>query len=134
VLWSAALLALPARVGSQLLGDTWHDARAVLPGMVVWQLGTVAAFGAAAAIIAKGWARTSFRISAILGPAFLLFGLVGTRLAGASGAAIGLALAQWIVVPIYWIRLVTGTGAALPSPHRAPDSSPEIAHPVVDMA
>ena len=46
VLWSAALLALPARVGSQLLGDTWHRRGAVLPGMVVWQLGTVAAFGA----------------------------------------------------------------------------------------
>jgi O-antigen/teichoic acid export membrane protein len=134
MLWSAILLALPARLGSQLLGDTWHDARAVLPGMVVWQLGTVAAFGAAAAIIAKGWARTTFRISVILGPASLLFGLVGTRLGGASGAAAGLALAQWIVVPIYWTRLATGTAAALPSPSHAPDSSPEIAHPVVDMA
>jgi O-antigen/teichoic acid export membrane protein len=134
VLWSATLLALPDRIGSQLLGDTWRHARAVLPGMVVWQLGTVAVCGAAAAITAKGWARTSFRISAILAPAFLLFGLVGTRLAGGSGAAAGLALAEWVIVPVYWTRLVIGTTAASRVPGHAPGSWPEVSHGVVDTA
>jgi O-antigen/teichoic acid export membrane protein len=134
VLWSAIVLALPESLGSQLLGDTWHDARAVLPGMVVWQLGTVAVCGASAAVTAKGWARTSFRISAILAPAFLLFGLVGTRIAGASGAAAGLALAQWVIVPVFWTLLVTRTAGPLRSSSHAPGSLPEIAHRVADTA
>ena len=102
--------------------------------MVVWQLGTVAVCGASAAITAKGWARTSFRISAILAPAFLLFGLVGTRLAGASGAAAGMALAQWVMVPVFWTLLVTRTAGASRSPSHAPGSWPEIAHRVADTA
>jgi O-antigen/teichoic acid export membrane protein len=134
VLWSAILLALPTSLGSQLLGDTWGDARTVLPGMVVWQLGTVAVCGASAAITAKGWARTSFRISAILAPTFLLFGLVGTRLAGATGAAAGMALAQWAIVPIYWTLLVSRTAGTLRSASYAPGSWPQIAHRVADTA
>jgi O-antigen/teichoic acid export membrane protein len=134
VLWSAILLALPTRIGSQLLGDTWQDARAVLPGMVVWQLGTVAVCGASAAISARGWARTSFRISAILAPTFLLFGLLGTRLAGASGAAAGIALAQWAMVPVYWTLLVTRTAGPMRAPSHAPGSWPETAHRVADTA
>jgi hypothetical protein len=133
VLWSAALLALPARLGEQLLGDTWSDARAVLPEMVAWQLASVAACGAYVAMAAKGWARTNFRISAILGPAFLLFGLAGTWLAGATGAATGLAFAQWIVVPIFWVRLATDTAAAAP-PDDAPQSAPGIGSEMVDLA
>jgi O-antigen/teichoic acid export membrane protein len=134
MLWSAVLLALPDHLGSQLLGDTWRDARAVLPGMVVWQLATVAVCGASAAITAKGWARTSFRIAAILAPAFVVFGLVGTRLAGASGAAAGMALAQWAIVPFYWTLLVSRTAGTFLSASGAPGSWPEVAHRVADTA
>jgi hypothetical protein len=134
VLWSAALLALPARVGTQLLGDSWREARVVLPGMVVWQLGTVAACGAAAAITARGWARASFRISAMLGPGFVLFGLLGVQLAGAGGAAVGLAIAQWTVVPFFWARLVTGTWAASTPHEHAPDPPPVRGQRVVNKA
>jgi O-antigen/teichoic acid export membrane protein len=105
--WGAVVLALPDRVGTALLGDTWDNADAVLPAALLGQVAIAAAFGAQVLLIARGFAKDSFWSQAFLGPGFLVFGLGGLHLWGAPGAALGLSLAQCVIVPIAWWRALT---------------------------
>jgi O-antigen/teichoic acid export membrane protein len=106
LIWSALLLALPDSTGRQLLGDAWEGGREVLPAMAVTMAGIGAAIGAACMLRALGAVRETFRQSLLLAPLLLVFGLVGVWQGGAQGAAIGFAIAQWIPVPLWWLRLV----------------------------
>ena len=106
LIWSALLLALPDSAGRQLLGDAWEGGREVLPAMAVTMAAVGAAIGAACMLRALGAVRETFRQSMLLAPLLLVFGLVGVWQGGAKGAAIGFAIAQWIPVPLWWLRLV----------------------------
>jgi O-antigen/teichoic acid export membrane protein len=111
VIWSAIILALPDSTGRQLLGDAWEGGREVLPGMAASMAGIGAAIGAAAVLRALGAVRQTLSQSLLLAPLLLVFGVVGVWLDGARGAAFGFAIAQWIPVPLWWLRMVRTTRA-----------------------
>jgi O-antigen/teichoic acid export membrane protein len=117
LVWGAVLLAMPDHVGEVLLGDTWANAQAVLPWSLAALVGIGISFGASTLMIARGFARDAFWTNALLAPSFLIFGIGGLLLWGAPGAAAGFALAQWVVAPVAWWRVLglirredTGTG------------------------
>ncbi len=100
--WAAVLLMIPDDLGVTLLGDTWASAQAVLPAAFLGLVGIALGFGASTVLLAHGFAKESFWISCLLGPGFLVFGLAGLHFGDAPGAAAGLSLAQWFVVPVTW--------------------------------
>jgi O-antigen/teichoic acid export membrane protein len=107
LVWGGVLLALPDSVGTALLGDTWDSAQAVLPASLLGTVAIAAGFGAGSLLVARGFARETFRINCLLAPGFLVFGIGGLQLAGAPGAALGLSLAQVVVAPAIWWRVLT---------------------------
>jgi O-antigen/teichoic acid export membrane protein len=107
VLWGAVLLALPDRWGTVILGDTWMYAKAVLPASLLGLVAIGVAFGAQVLMIARGFAKEFFWATALLGPGFLVLGLGGLQLWGAPGAALGLSLAQCVIVPLAWWRALS---------------------------
>jgi O-antigen/teichoic acid export membrane protein len=101
-----ALLALPDEMGEALLGDTWASAQSVLPASLLGLLAIAVIFGPNTLLIGLGFAKETFVLNSVLAPAFLIFGLGGLQLAGAQGAALGLSLAQVVLVPAMWWRVV----------------------------
>ncbi len=106
LVWGGIMLALPDRVGVALLGDSWEAAQSVLPATLVGLVAIAAGFGASSLLVALGYAKETFRINCLLAPGFLVFGLGGLELWGAPGAALGLSLAQVVVAPAIWWRVV----------------------------
>lgn len=106
VAWGVVLLATPDSLGVKLLGDTWSNARAVLPASLAGIVAIGVGFGPATMMMAHGYAKESFRTNVILAPSFLILGVLGLQLWAAPGAAAGFALAQWIVAPVVWWRLL----------------------------
>ena len=107
IVWGVILIALPESVGAALLGETWRNAQAVLPAALLGLVAIGAGLGASVLMIARGYAKESFWTQSILAPGFLVLGLLGLELGGAPGAALGLSLAQCIVTPVAWWRVVT---------------------------
>jgi O-antigen/teichoic acid export membrane protein len=114
VVWGGAVLKLPDSAGRELLGDAWNGGRDVLPALIALQVAVAVAIGPACVMRAFGAARETFVLALVLAPLLLSFAAVGARLDGAVGAAAGLAIAQWIPVPLWWVRLfkVTNQGRA----------------------
>lgn len=106
LVWGLALLAIPDHLGVALLGDSWLPAQAVLPASLLGLVAIGTGFGANLVMVAHGYAKDSFWTSALLAPGFLVFGLTGLHYWGAVGAAFGLSLAQCIVVPVVWWRVL----------------------------
>lgn len=104
--WSTMMLLLPESIGVELLGDTWHDARAVLAPVSASFAGIAAGLGPLCTLRAFGAARATFEIGLVIAVLLLGLGTLGVILDGAYGAAVGLAVAQWISVPIVWYRMV----------------------------
>jgi O-antigen/teichoic acid export membrane protein len=103
--WGGIALALPTRIGHSLLGETWPSVRVVLPASILWSCAILFSTGPAVVLRLLGRARVAFEISALTPPMLLIFSLVGLHYYGAAGAAAGFALSQWIVAPVWWIRL-----------------------------
>jgi O-antigen/teichoic acid export membrane protein len=106
VVWGVAVFLLPDSVGAALLGDTWTTARDVLPASLLGLVAIAAGFGANSVLVALGYAKETFRLNFVLAPSFVIFGLAGLEWGGAPGAALGLALAQVVVVPAKWWRVI----------------------------
>jgi O-antigen/teichoic acid export membrane protein len=120
VVWGASALALPDEAGVYLLGDTWDSAEAVLPASLVGVVASAVAFGANTLLMARGFAKETFRINALLAPGFFVFGLLGLELGGAPGAALGLSLAQVVVTPALWWRAIVLMRRGADSPVERP--------------
>lgn len=106
VVWSTVMLLLPDSVGVQLLGDTWREARSVLLPIAASFAGTAAGLGPLCTLRAFGAARATFEIGLVIAVLLLGLGTLGVILDGVHGAAVGLAVAQWISIPIVWYRMV----------------------------
>jgi O-antigen/teichoic acid export membrane protein len=104
LLWTGVLLAVPYNWGVALLGATWPGGRSVLLASGFAYAGVGAALGPNVLLLAFRRTRDVFWLSMSLVPPLFLFGLVGVGAASAPGAAIGFALAQWLVVPLWWRR------------------------------
>jgi O-antigen/teichoic acid export membrane protein len=103
--WGAVLLALPSSIGRHLLGDTWPLTKVVLPASILWVCAIVLSTGPAVVLRVLGRARVSFEINAMTAPLLIVLGLAGLHIGGVAGAAAGFALAHWLTVPVWWIRL-----------------------------
>ncbi|MYT19623.1 hypothetical protein GTW69_04850 [Streptomyces sp. SID7760] len=102
--WGAVLYALPARVGRQLLGDTWAAACALLPATgaqyAVMGLGTCALLTLR---VLNPRATLSLQVVFSLLSVVLLLG--GYALAGVAGAAWGLAAGSALKAGAAWLRV-----------------------------
>ncbi|KMO99458.1 MATE family efflux transporter [Streptomyces roseus] len=102
--WGAVLYALPARVGRQLLGDTWAAACALLPATgaqyAVMGLGTCALLTLR---VLNPRATLSLQVVFSLLSVALLLG--GYALAGVAGAAWGLAAGSALKAGAAWLRV-----------------------------
>ena len=123
LVWGLALLALPDAAGVALLGDTWDTAQVVLPASLVGLVAIAVGFGANTLMVARGFAKETFRINSMLAPGFLVFGLTGLKVAGAPGAALGLSLAHCVVAPALWWKVLVLMRRE--ETHRLADQHPE---------
>ncbi len=105
LVWSVALYVLPTSVGTALLGDSWTVARAVLPLSAAAMLALALVTGATTALKGMGLAGRLLRITVVQSPLILALGCGGAALAGAQGAAAGLALAQAVGCVLGWVLL-----------------------------
>jgi O-antigen/teichoic acid export membrane protein len=103
--WGMLFLIAPDSVGRTLLGNSWIGTSAILLPMVLGQLGGNLAHGAAAALIAMDRAKVSLSLQMTFAPLTLLGGIGGVFVAGAEGAAWGLAAPFWILLPFWWMKL-----------------------------
>lgn len=105
VVYVIVLLVLPARWGITLFGASWSGAAAVLLAMGLSAVASSLANGPAGILYGIGSARLTFRINLAKGPILLVAVLVGTSLAGAVGAAWGLALTEAAVLPAWVLTM-----------------------------
>jgi O-antigen/teichoic acid export membrane protein len=105
-LWGAVLLLLPDRVGVFLLGETWASARSVLPALIVFTCCIGAAVGSGAVMRALNRSNLLVRASVLLGPLIIGLSALGVVTHGATGAAIGFAVAAALVIPVSWLLMM----------------------------
>jgi len=111
VAWGVVLLLLPDQVGRALLGSTWPAAREVLPAVTVAAAAGGAQAGALVGLRALASAKRS--LAARLASSTLVFvgGVGGAMLAGAVGAAWGMAAGVSFGTLLFWLQLVRGAQA-----------------------
>jgi O-antigen/teichoic acid export membrane protein len=122
LVWGTLLLQLPDGAGRELLGDAWDGARSAVPAMTAWSAGIAATVGPVCVLRAFGAAREIFRLSLLLGVLLLSLGVIGATQGGADGAALGFAIAQWLVFPLAWARMLHVIGAKEETAPESPDA------------
>lgn len=106
---SLVLVVLPAWAGRQLLGETWALAKPLLAWVLLRQvlaalaLGPEIALRGFAAARASSWARL---INSVL---LIVLGIGGAVVDGATGAAVGMALAQGLATVVWFAYLRRAT-------------------------
>jgi O-antigen/teichoic acid export membrane protein len=98
-------LALPDPVGRLFLGESWDPGRSVLLPLVLALTGWMAAASGHTGLRALEAADRILRIALITSTASLLAATLGVWLAGAVGAAWGLAAGSWLGMVVSWIEL-----------------------------
>jgi hypothetical protein len=98
-------------IGRTLLGDTWPQTHHLLALSIVQQAGAAAAVGLSCMLIALGQAKNTFRLNLIAAPQLLVYPVVGVVVGGGTGAVIGFAAANWIMVP-FWARMLRDAARA----------------------
>ena len=123
--WGLILLfALPRGLGTLLLhAKQWQP----VYGLVIWltlsMMGACVTAGAVAGLRALGVARRSLRANLIASGIFVVLGVLGAVVGGATGSVEGTALATWIGAGVSWWLLRIGLGEhgrALRHAHRIP--------------
>jgi O-antigen/teichoic acid export membrane protein len=102
VAWGALVLALPRGIGELFLGANWEGARSLLLPLAVGATGLGATYGPYAGLYALAAAKRSLRARYIDAFATLIMALAGAAVAGALGAAWGLAIAAGLENPVAW--------------------------------
>jgi O-antigen/teichoic acid export membrane protein len=121
--WVAVLLLLPAAAGRHVLGDSWAGARSVLAGSGAVQLAVACVIGASLGLKALRRADRMLRVTFFQAPVMLGLGALGAWYAGASGAAVGFAVAQGLGLVVCWVVFLRAD-AAPRSWVSAPDDMP----------
>jgi O-antigen/teichoic acid export membrane protein len=104
LIWGGIFVIIPEQFGRALLGDSWASAKSLIP---ILALGA-AAFGAQTAAIAAlrvfAAANRSLRARVIAAPISMFVAILGGAVAGAEGAAIGIAAGSFFSAAITWIQ------------------------------
>jgi O-antigen/teichoic acid export membrane protein len=119
IVWGVVLLvAVPRGLGAWLLGPVWRPTYPLIVPQIVYYVGLAFAFGMGVGLHALGAARRSLRAVFISSVLSLNCSLVGAVADGAVGTVTGLAIAQWIVAPVFWWEFC----AAMHESGRVPDA------------
>ncbi|MER5752807.1 hypothetical protein [Streptomyces sp. NPDC002088] len=120
--WAAVLYALPARWGSQLLGDTWESAAGVLPATGAQY--AAMAFGVCGLLALRVLSpRATLPVQLVFSPVSAGLLLAGYAWTGVAGAAWGLCLGSVLKGAAAWVwaaRTPEGTGAVSATAATAP--------------
>ncbi|MGI5347190.1 hypothetical protein ACQEU8_03230 [Streptomyces sp. CA-250714] len=105
LLWGAALLLVPDRVGELVLGGVWHSASELIVPATLGVAGAGLGTGAAAGLRALGAARRSLRSQLFASACYVIGGLGGAAVAGTVGSAWGVAAATVCGSAVWWLHL-----------------------------
>jgi O-antigen/teichoic acid export membrane protein len=118
--WGVVLLvAVPRGLGAWLLGPVWRPTYPLLVPLILYYVALAFAFGMGIGLHALGAARRSLRAVVISSIMALNCSLVGAAADGAVGTVAGLAIAQWVVAPVFWWEFCT----AMEESGRVPDTA-----------
>lgn len=124
LVWVALMVALPASVGTAVLGDSWpraHDL--VLPvGLAIAISGVVAAADSGLRALAAAARGLKARVALL--PLVAVAGLGGAALGGAAGCAVGLIAANSIGAGIFWFQFSRAFAEDVPPVRDRSDSGP----------
>ncbi|MFG2029216.1 hypothetical protein [Streptomyces sp. NPDC048825] len=107
LLWGAAVLLIPDRLGEFVLGDVWHSAAQLIVPVTLGVAGAGLGTGAAAGLRALGAARRSLRSQLFASACYVGGGLGGAAVAGTAGSAWGVAAATVGSSAVWWLQLRT---------------------------
>ncbi|UNO43424.1 hypothetical protein [Streptomyces sp. MST-110588] len=105
LLWGAALLLVPGRLGELVLGGVWGSASALIVPVTLGVAGAGLGTGAAAGLRALGAARRSLRSQLFASACYVTGGLGGAAVAGTAGSAWGVAAATSTGSAVWWLHL-----------------------------
>ncbi|MEU1367418.1 hypothetical protein ABZ454_14900 [Streptomyces sp. NPDC005803] len=105
LLWGAALLLMPDRLGELVLGDVWSSASALIVPVTLGVAGAGLGTGAAAGLRALAAARRSLRCQLFASACYVSGGLGGAVAAGTVGSAWGVASAAACGSAVWWLQL-----------------------------
>ncbi|MFC4464045.1 hypothetical protein ACFPH6_05620 [Streptomyces xiangluensis] len=105
LLWGAAVLLMPDRLGEFVLGDVWHPAAQLIVPVTLGVAGAGLGTGAAAGLRALGAARRSLRSQLFASACYVGGGLGGAAVAGTVGSAWGVAAATVGGSAVWWLHL-----------------------------
>ncbi|MFJ9615457.1 MATE family efflux transporter [Streptomyces noursei] len=105
LLWGAALLLVPDRVGALVLGDVWSSASGLIVPATLGVAGAGLGTGAAAGLRALAAARRSLRCQLFASTCYVVGGLGGAAVAGTVGSAWGVAAATVCGSAVWWLQL-----------------------------
>lgn len=105
LLWGAALLLVPDRVGELVLGGVWHSAAELIVPATLGVAGAGLGTSAAAGLRALGAARRSLRSQLFASACYVIGGLGGAAVAGTVGSAWGVAAATVSGSAVWWLHL-----------------------------
>ncbi|MEV2253219.1 hypothetical protein AB0I94_21990 [Streptomyces sp. NPDC050147] len=105
LLWGAALLLMPDRVGELVLGGVWHSASELIVPATLGVAGAGLGTGAAAGLRALAAARRSLRSQLFASACYVGGGLGGAAVAGTVGSAWGVAAATLCGSAVWWLQL-----------------------------
>jgi hypothetical protein len=100
--WGALIFLLPGPIGSQLMGASWEPARGVVLPLSIAMAASGLQTGAVIGIRSMSAVGRGLRSQVIEGLITLLGGAGGALLAGARGAAWGLAVAYVLEAAMWW--------------------------------
>ncbi|HLT69765.1 MAG: hypothetical protein C0P77_016235 [Thermoanaerobacterales bacterium] len=103
--WGVALLLAPSSWGSQVLGETWAAAHALVVPIMVKTAATGTTSGALIGLRVVAAARATLRLRLVTGVVTLAAGAAGGWLVGVHGAVWGLALGTWATAAGAWWQL-----------------------------
>ena len=110
------LLLLPESVGRSLVGEVWAPAREVLLPLTIHVAAVGTSVAAGTGLRAVADARSSLRAAISASPAILAGAVGGAAVAGAEGAAWGLACGQVTSACIWWRFLLRSVRRPRPEP------------------
>ncbi|AJC60812.1 putative integral membrane protein [Streptomyces sp. 769] len=105
LLWGAALLLVPDRVGELVLGGVWSSASQLIVPAALGVAGAGLGTGAAAGLRALAAARRSLRCQLFASTCYVIGGLGGAAVAGTVGSAWGVAAATVCGSAVWWLQL-----------------------------
>ncbi|OIJ93656.1 hypothetical protein [Streptomyces colonosanans] len=105
LLWGAALLLMPDRLGELVLGGVWPSASQLIVPVTLGVAGAGLGTGAAAGLRALAAARRSLRCQLFASACYVGGGLGGAAVAGTIGSAWGVAAATVSGSAVWWLHL-----------------------------